>query len=290
MKEIILYHSADLDGHCSGAICKSKFKDAELYGIDYGEEVPWGKIKGKKVVMVDFSMQPWSNMQKLDELAEEIIWIDHHKSAIDEYNTNKSSLTKQWQTTLDTNFAACELCWNTFYEDEMPHMVYLLGRYDIWQIDATEDVMPFQMGMRLEKTDPATNFNIWTDHILDHRGIGFFDNVVNNGKVVINYQKQQDEKLMKPSFEINLENLNFLVVNAAFINSITFNSKFDPKKHDAVMSFYYNGPSNKYKISMYSPDQRTPLSEIAKRNGGGGHPFACGFEQDNIDFILNNRK
>ena len=34
------YHSADLDGQCSGAIVKLARPDCELVGIDYGDPFP----------------------------------------------------------------------------------------------------------------------------------------------------------------------------------------------------------------------------------------------------------
>jgi hypothetical protein len=37
-----LIKSADLDGHCSGAIISLVYPDCELIGINYGDEFPWG--------------------------------------------------------------------------------------------------------------------------------------------------------------------------------------------------------------------------------------------------------
>jgi hypothetical protein len=45
---ICFYHSADLDGHCSGAIIKKVHPECELIGINYGDEFPWDKVKGKR--------------------------------------------------------------------------------------------------------------------------------------------------------------------------------------------------------------------------------------------------
>ena len=47
------FHSADLDGHCSGAIVKHKYPDCEMIGINYGQEFPWDTIeKGEKVPVI----------------------------------------------------------------------------------------------------------------------------------------------------------------------------------------------------------------------------------------------
>ena len=106
MRKICFYHSADLDGHCSGAIVRKKYPDVELIGINYGDEFPWEKIPGNLVIMVDFSLQPFDDMVRLLEMGD-IVWIDHHKSAIEDYNNHKFS-TKH-VAMLNEKKAGCEL-------------------------------------------------------------------------------------------------------------------------------------------------------------------------------------
>ena len=72
------YHSADLDGHCSGAIVKHKYPECELIGINYGDEFPWDDLDiDDPIYMVDFSLQPFDQMIKLGKHFN-LIWIDHH--------------------------------------------------------------------------------------------------------------------------------------------------------------------------------------------------------------------
>ena len=62
------YHSADLDGHCSGAIVKYAHPECELIGINYGDKFPWESIgQDETVYMVDFSLQPFSDMIRLNK-------------------------------------------------------------------------------------------------------------------------------------------------------------------------------------------------------------------------------
>ena len=59
------FHSVDLDGHCSGAIVKKAYPECEMIGINYGDSFPWGVIgPGEKVVMVDFSLQPFEDIDR----------------------------------------------------------------------------------------------------------------------------------------------------------------------------------------------------------------------------------
>ena len=207
MKPICFYHKADLDGVCSGAIVKHFVPDVELCGYDYGEEFPWDKVAfvtrcgycsgagcdmcgpdgihelepigedGEKrtVYMVDVSLPP-EDMKRLAEVSN-LIWIDHHKSAIE----TCSGFVRE--RLLHPNYAACELTWAWFnvkktggdsWEQreynpaEAPEAVRLLGRYDVWDKDCLgwdSTIVPFQMGARVVRNiyDPADR--VWGDLI-----------------------------------------------------------------------------------------------------------------------------
>jgi len=45
----IYYHSSDLDGHCSGAITKYKYPEAELFPINYNQKFPWKQLDEKMI-------------------------------------------------------------------------------------------------------------------------------------------------------------------------------------------------------------------------------------------------
>lgn len=294
MKTICLYHRSDLDGHCSGAIVKHFVPEAEMIGVEYGDKILespelWNKLDGARVYLVDFSLQPWSEMQRLAAFAAELIWIDHHKTAIDElekHGWGEESRATLIFTTLNTKFAACELAWCHFTAgtpEQIPLAVRLLGRYDVWDHAFNPDVLPFQMGMRLEDTDPQKDFN-W-GHLFEADENGQYrekEIIVKSGLTVLTYQKQQNARLMGLSFVHTWRGYRWLAVNASGTNSMAFDSKFDPAVHDGVISFYYDGSTDVWKFSMYSPDQKHDFSGIAKEMGGGGHPCACGFQLENL--------
>ncbi len=67
MAQHIFYHSADLDGQCSGAIVKRRFPNSDLNPINYNQTFPWEIIKPEDTVyMVDFGLQPFEQMAKLN--------------------------------------------------------------------------------------------------------------------------------------------------------------------------------------------------------------------------------
>lgn len=156
------YHSADLDGHCSGAIVKYRFPDAVMHPINYGDEFPWDDIESEdEVYMVDFSMQPFNLMVKLGKRQKTVVtWIDHHSSALGEYRTyfSESSPAVYFSGIRDTSKAACELTWEYLFPNKpVPLAVKLLSLYDsgTHQGHELEDmVLPFQMRMRMEELNP----------------------------------------------------------------------------------------------------------------------------------------
>ena len=60
----VFYHSADLDGHCSGAILKLKYPQCDLFGVNYGKDEFVESIvnDAEEVFIVDYSLQPFERM------------------------------------------------------------------------------------------------------------------------------------------------------------------------------------------------------------------------------------
>jgi len=168
--------------------------------------------------------------------------------------------------------------------------VYLLGRYDVWDLEADPNILPFQMGMRTQNLDPANypeSMEIWKSLFTGLAG-HLEKDFIQQGQVVLNYQKQMNERLMKNAFEIDWRGERFLAVNGTEINSKAFETRFDPNIHDAVMAFHWDGETEIWRFSLYSPNQSVDLSPLAVDMGGGGHMYACGFQTKNLEFLGEN--
>ena len=274
------YHLADLDGHCSGAIVKMAYPDCEMIGINYGDDFPWADIKQEEIVyMVDFSLQPFKDMIKLFNSCE-LVWIDHHKTAIEEYKKYSDIVKLDWCGMRDIKKAGCELCWEYFnLEKPYPEVVRLLGRYDVW--DLGERILSFQFGMRLNEWNP--NENCWNN--LLNNDLNMIANIEERGGVVRTYKKQQDKQIMdKFSYEIEWEGYKCLVCNINIFNSQTFKSKWDKKKYD-IMIGYASVKGEYYTVSIYTDKKGIDGSIIAKKYGGGGHAQASGFQCKELPWI-----
>lgn len=283
MKRLCIYHNADLDGKCAAAIVlRATPSDVaiDLHGINYGDQFPWSKVTARThVLMVDYSLQPFSEMQRLHTRCGKLTWIDHHKSAIDTY----ARQSQRWDAILDTRLAACELTWHhCFGHAPMPEAVRLLGRYDVWQWQNQPDALPFQYGMRGLSNLPEAS--IWDALLQDTQPV-HLHSIISNGHTILGYIKRQDRIYAKTtSFPMEWHGLRFVCANAQLTNSSLFDAVWDPARYDAMLTFGYR--KGKWHVSLYAPTDAVDLSAIAKEYGGGGHAGAAGFQCGALPFTL----
>lgn len=283
-----IYHSKDFDGVCSGAIMKLRFPEIELIGYDYGQPFTWEKVHGHEVIMADVSL-PMKDMDRLADAARELMWIDHHASAIKDFEENRPAA--HIQAVLDSKYSACELCWRYFFpEKEIPLIVEYLGRYDRWDKSDTEFfnsvLMPFQYGMRSEYSLDPNEFpsNNFTQSLTDKVEV---KRITEIGRSILKYQAKQDAMVAaQRSFEGTVNGLPAIFCNGVPHNSQSFHSVYDPGRHKLMVAFHYDG--KQFNISLYSTHDDVDCGAIAKLYGGGGHKGAAGFKRNLIhitDFL-----
>lgn len=298
---IVIYHSRDADGWTSGAIVKKKYPDAKLIGFDYGQKLPMEQIPADEpIIMVDVSLP----MQEMFDLSKhsgyKLTWIDHHISAINDYNkfiecesnTNIPMLETSFLTAVLFNGAsACEGAWKYLFPSEpIPIAVTLLGEYDTWRNGDKQrwekEILPFQFGMRLhcnsvESFPPALLRNDY------ETARAMIRNITEEGKTILKYQSQINElQCKKAAFEYTFEGLRAICLNGGGFNSDVFKSVYDEAKHDIMMPFQFDGKF--WTISLYTTKPHIDCSVIAKKHKGGGHMAASGFQTDNLSTVFKN--
>lgn len=282
----IITHNKDLDGHCSGAICKRKFPEAKLIGWDYGQLLPdFKEMVGEDVVMIDISF-PIPDILKLADISRLTI-IDHHisfKKEVDQLTDNQKDSFKY---IYQLGIAACEIGWKYYFPDEqMPDAIKLLGEYDTWRNQDNDrwnnKILPFQFYMRTVCTSPETFPIEFFDPNIDYECVW---EGINIGKSILKYQEQQDMLACgRAAFEIEFEGLRAICLNQGAFSSNTLQTVYDPEKHDIMIGFQFNGKF--WNVSLRSAKDEVDVSVIAKSRGGGGHKAAAGFEAKTFEGIF----
>jgi len=312
MKTTVIHHSADFDGLFCREIARKFLPDAKLIGWDYGDKklpIPEGQT-----YILDLSPDSLE-----DGHLANVIWIDHHKTAIDKYGSSLPGYR------ID-GVAACRLSWQWFMHCALPDhdghelplkqdyinrrvieplSVRLAGEYDIWdKRDLNAEL--FQHGLRSRDLE-----NDWANLLeLDRRmSISEIESLIDVGHTKdllkpdgttpnptvirlldqgrgIQYAKaHENESIIKNmGFTIQFEGLTFLACNHARYNSLLFTAGLKPE-HDACFGFKYS--KGKWEVSLYHAPgkEHHDLSQIAVKYGGGGHRGACGFKADKLPFM-----
>lgn len=263
------YHKSDLDGHCSGAIIKQKYPQCEMIGVDYKDEIDMTTIeRNEKVFIVDFSFSR-SSMRNL-VLRADLVWIDHHKSAIEKCK----GLTIKGFRVIGT--AGCELTWRYIHPcRSTPTAVRLLGRYDVWDhVDL--EVLPFQYGMRTHESTLPESI-CWEGLLPQYDGEEYsYVAIIETGEIILAYEKKQNAMFAKGmAFESDFHGYRAICINRAYSNSKIFDSVYDPEKHDIMILFGVK--ADEWKYSLYCDKPGIDVSELAVKYGGGGHASAAGF-------------
>lgn len=288
---VVIYHNADYDGIFCREIARKFLPDAYFVGWNYGDPFPLIN-KDSQLYMLDISVDGLMDFPNL-------IWVDHHKSAIERYLPLFDSPDRAAYVV--DGVAACRLAWQFFASGQHftsslptldlfktrkvnePYAVTLAGEYDIWDHKPSEEEdISFQFGL-----DAVEELNWSLLLSTSTEGAGYANGIVGQGKAAQRCIAKRDaDVIQKRSFLFDFEGLKFLALNTARCNSISFAAMDTLENgHDALMGFYWDG--TKFNISLYHAKHHTDidLSTIAVKYGGGGHRGACGFNTKEFLFI-----
>jgi oligoribonuclease NrnB/cAMP/cGMP phosphodiesterase (DHH superfamily) len=254
-------------------------------GWDYGDPLIPMPAEGT-VYVLDLNPECLDAEILMTDVHDRIIWIDHHKTAIDKL----PAVIPGYRI---DGVAACRLAWQWFLaliaatpthwalpakEDfvertvDEPLAVRLAGEYDIWD-KRDERAETFQFGLRGEQTLD------WEMMFCPDRSGAYIEGMLMVGGMLQRYQQRNDAAAVNHnSFPAWIEGVKCLCINSTMGNSLTFAAKDTPDSdHDALCKFYFTGEV--WSFSLYHAKRRTDidLSAIAKKFKGGGHRGACGW-------------
>jgi uncharacterized protein len=303
-KIAVLHHDADFDGLLSKEVCAHFMPEAVCFGWDYGRELPKAKWETyDQIYIVDLSND---ELMSRADLRSKIIWIDHHKSAIEKWDANLPDDYEKprFKGLRIDGVAACRLCWQWFIKPHQiekldfvdrlvdePMLLRMAGEYDVWDqrsIIAGEESVPgmsrsklaLQSGLRQLDDEEwriliRDCFSDPASEVANHLRF-----VLDIGQRALKAKEKADAGIMtKYSHDVRFEGLTFLCCNSASFNSQFFTAAIKPH-HDALMGWRYDGQPGRCTVSLYhAPGQEHhDLSKIAVKYGGGGHKGACGFQ------------
>jgi len=327
MKNIaIIYHNADMDGRLSNGVCRfyleHNYPEAAIhsYGWDYGRPLPvliplcyvlderpskvyWSDYDA--IYIVDLSVD---ELMARPELRSKVVWIDHHKSAIEKwdgiYDDHGIPNVSKFNGFRIDGVAACRLClqWFTvihlnnteggdvkftlpnkqdFIDRKVfePELIRLAGEYDCWD-HRDPDAKALQFGLRA-LGDREISKLVRSQFNGGCGGEILLEQAIQTGRSIKSYcDKQNAEYAAAHCHTIKFHGLTMCALNIGQRGSSDlFNGGIKPE-HQALFAWRHTGDGETpIYVSLYhAPDHEgIDLSKIASRWGGGGHKGACGF-------------
>lgn len=321
----------DADGFASGyQIIKHlketvniKKDDYQYHIMDYSKKFPFDLIKPEDIIfIVDYSIEP-EEMIKLLDITKDVIWIDHHISAIEKYsNSNLDLEDANYIDGLRVNglsgcaltWIYCNLNWSEMHKHQFntdkdflnalkqdfsfaPIWLRLINDWDIWEhkipetkpfMIALNNILSIETIQKLDE-DSVENTPIGECQIDRIDRTKFLKDLIETGNKYIDYRNHWASQLRdRYGYDTNIvgpdnKSYSMYLLNLGNANSEYFGDKID--EYDIVTTFCFNGI--KYNYSMYSNKDYVNCAELCRYFGvdnGGGHKGAAGFTNKDLLF------
>ncbi len=266
----ICYYHNDLDGLVSAAILYAVVPDTFFVRVEYGYEIDRIITKADTVYILDFSF-PLMVMKHLKKVAAQVVWIDHHLTAIEALE--KLSLPGIRST---TDGSACRLTWQFFYPNRRcPPVVEFVSDCDTWT-SALGDKSRYFCEHLSERSDNPTSDAL--QKFLFDENISY-DSFIAEGCTLYRARITRLKDLVnRYAFRGRLGTHSAMFINHPGCGDLGQLLYELPNVEIAVCYVDEKvGDELWTKYSLYSPT--IDVSEIAKRLGGGGHRSAAGFSK-----------
>lgn len=298
LKYIVIYHNADLDGKCSGALLRNYINneynfEPTMIGSDYSTMSEQDKerlislIDNNTVVyMADYSIEPFSYMNSILDKCNKFILLDHHQqSAIWAKKQKSENLISVCKP--DDKVCAAEITWNFLYpKKRIPKTIKMIGDYDTFRNPDDRDALLLTIGVPYLSIPDNPNDNaglfLWKQIVW-----GYSEDLQKEihtvASAILKQQNIQIQDVLESIEIVEWENLKWYISNTS-VKANSFLSKLDTSEIKYVLT--YHRVNKQWAISMRSVDNKAKLDKIAEKFGGGGHSKAAGFTSEQLPFPL----
>jgi uncharacterized protein len=274
----LIYHHLDQDGYLAASIAHFYLRRAygELDDIDfrvgtYAEDPRNGLESYDEIYVLDYSLPE----DVFEEHANKIIWIDHHKTAIEKYER----LNLRGERSIGTS--GCKLTWHYFFPElKCPLVVELVNDRDIWAWKMGDRTAAFHEASIAFLTDYAA----WKTR-LTKESIVLLD-VMRGESLLTHIRLILTQLIHKYSYDGIIEGYTARILNAPKEISGELHKLFrELNPNYDVYLMYVDLPPDEtgrvYRVChIFTDSPGVDVSKIAVKYGGGGHKAAAGFYKE----------
>lgn len=303
-RPLVIYHSPCQDGFAAAVAAYSVFGDgAEYLGAAHGDGLADRVVQmslGRRVYVLDFSF-PRETMLELAAAADGLVWLDHHKTAFEdwlgrwepglEYRAFDRAAGEAY-IRLDDKQSGALLAWRYFGCGRVPVGVRHIDDRDRWQfkMEGTREycarlaMVPYDMQRWLDNFRAQEKME-WADaggrHVqVQWRTTHVYDAWIETGRLLVRRHEMDVEAARKHArhFSVRVDGATFagLVVNAPRHLASELGHEL-ARTSGTFGLVWYLSAHNTACCSLRSTGDYD-VSALARLLGGGGHRNAAGFE------------
>ena len=275
--DLIISHNHCPDGFCAAYIAKKKYPEAEVLFLDHGFVPPFGTVKGKDVLVLDFSWSTRADNDAMAHDAKSFRILDHHKTA-------QATLEGAPYAVFDMKRSGAGLAWDYLFGKDSIKLKVLADcsfEYNLplerpWYVNYVEDRDLWNWKFPKSKeicaylgTLPFT-FEAW-----DRLGeVDLKDALVLGCGALAHIDHYVREAVQQAQTGI-LQGYKTAVLNVPYLNCSEVGNEL-AKTHEVSLTWFERG-DGMIQFSLRSIGD-IDVSAIAKIFGGGGHRNAAGFQ------------
>ena len=317
-ENLIIYHGDCPDGFGAAYAAWRHFGEKASYlAARYGDPVPAKNLAGRHVYVFDFSFPP-EELKAMAQVAQSVIQIDHHATALNAWCECFAAAEGGLQTwkhpelpltvSFDMEKSGARLAWELFFPDEtLPWPLRHIEDHDLWRF-ALPATRAFNRSMGLLPFD----FHAW-DGVMKHAGTPTakrYQTMLAEGEAIERFFQVEVERLANsalvmpvnmPGAAVGLEHARrenipvisnekgtWRVVSGLAINTNgLFTSTLGERLSEKCGSFallWYVHSDGEVKCSLRSQG-KVDVAAMAEKFGGGGHRNAAGFRMPLARFV-----
>lgn len=273
---ICIYHGPCADGFTAAWVMNKYYKEhnkeaVEFYGSAYSENPP--DVTGKNVYLLDFSYKR-PILEKMLEACNEMVILDHHKSAMLNLNFKHRKLT----TVFDMERSGAGITWDYFYGGNRPKLVNIVEDRDLWKFKYPDTKVLSPYIFSFDYT-----FENWDNLYQEFSDQMCLFKAISAGEALLRKADKDTKELIElTKRRMTIDGHRVRVANIPpMFTSEAGNIMSEGQPFAAC---YWDTPKRRV-FSLRSKEDGLDVSEIAAKFGGGGHAHAAGFSVQLTDLV-----
>lgn len=279
----IIYHDHCIDGFGAAFIAARFFEtmdaDYSLIPHSYGDALEFnpGLESADTIFILDYSFDPVV-IENLCGMCKEVVWLDHHKTAIDKWDAYLYTETVQkpanLKLVLDKSRSGTGITFDWFYSNTVrPMWVHWIEDRDLWKFQYGETSKAFHAAISSYPRVVADWYYLLTEGAYND-----YENLVAEGAAILRAHTQRVKEIADGcAVPIVIDGQKGFAANCSGYYASDVGHELAERSGTFGATWYQNESGDiKWSLRAAS-NNKVDVAEIASKFGGGGHRSAAGF-------------